>query len=235
MAIDKKKNLAEINNEVITPADGDRFYMAEKVGAGETPEDFADSFVKKENMPGGGGGGSTNIYTGTVISEQVMALDGDKPDFSSIPTGFDKLVLEYACTIDNTGTGFNLSLIVNTDVTPGNYRFQRNLVNNGSPFDSAGNEPLVAFIAGNNSTTFESQGEIVILDYDKITKVKMFRNCHGDARTVTNLTAGLQTMIWKIDDTAINRLRLDNSNDLTGDGFSATSLFRLVGYKVITV
>jgi hypothetical protein len=170
-------------------------------------------------------------YGATELGTFLAASPGDKPDFSSIAAGYDKLIVEYFAIVDDGGTGTSFRVICNTDTTATNYHSQRSLANNGSNLSQEANDNTIALCSGDGSANIAGTGVITILDYDNTTTYKQFMNHHSDQRSNADTTVGDYTCIWRTTGTAIDRLRFD---DAGGNGFNTGSWFNLYGWKKTT-
>ena len=181
----------------------------------------------------GGGGSTLDIYTGVVISEQVMASSGNIPDFTSIPSGYDKLELEYFAKM-NSASPAEIHLGINADLTSTNYHRQALGADNGAVNNAEAANSTITYIGDNSADSF-STGVITMYDYDNTTDPKQFSTNFSVSVNTTQLSIGIRTIHWNTTSAAVSRIRLDDAISMAGNGFLIGSTFRLVGYKTVTV
>lgn len=174
---------------------------------------------------------STIDYGATELATFLAASPGQAPDFTSIPSGYDKLTIEYQATVDDGGTGTSFRVIVNADSTATNYHSQRSLANNGSNLSQEASDNTIALCSGDGSADIAGTGVITIIDYDNTTFFKQFNNVFCDQRSNADTTTGNYSCIWDTTNAAVTRLRFD---DASSNGFNTGSWFKLYGWKKTT-
>lgn len=179
----------------------------------------------------GGGGGSTGMYQSTELGTFLAASPGDKPDFTSIAAGYDKLTIEYFAVVDDGGTGTAFRIIVNADTTVTNYHSQRSMANNGANLSQEADDNTIALCSGDGAANIAGTGIIEIIDYDNVTTMKQFVNAQRDQRSTSDTTVGDYSCIWETDNAAVTRIQFD---DAGANGFNTGSWFKLYGWKKTT-
>jgi len=173
------------------------------------------------------GGGGAIDWGGTQLGEVIIATDGDIPDFSSIPTGYDSIEIHYHSQRDNASDGL-LYISINGDTTTSNYQRQAFYAEDGAVASAEASDNVMGFSAGNTAGQI-STGIIRIMDYDG-TRDKMVQNTFSNKSNDTSSVTGVFATA-RNDTEAVNQIELDDNSSMTGSGFLEDDVFTLIGFK----
>jgi hypothetical protein len=179
---------------------------------------------------GGGGGGATTTITAKQLIETITLASAGEFDFSSIPAGYDKLVIEGWARGNASAADDTVLMFANTDTTATNYEgpvgFQ------GST-QSAGMIDAIVGQSSAGTSLADAQGHfrIEILNYDQSD------NLHSALWDSTNIrTTGVAYRLvggWHwLTKEVINRLRIRTNNHPTDQLIGELSLY---GEKEVAV
>jgi len=167
------------------------------------------------------------IFTGTTIQTITIASNGDLCSFTSIPTGYDRIEIDWSAK-SNSGGAVNLTLEANADAGSNYYR-QVNQVQSGSPDITQSADNRIGAMSGNGAGA-QSSGSIIIRDYDNTTDPKVFIGESRNARSSSSNDITFYTTTWNTTSAAVNRIDI-----IGGSGYKAGSVFKMVGYKDTTI
>lgn len=165
-----------------------------------------------------------------LITESVAAAGGVASfDFSSIPTTFRHLRLEFLLRSNRANTTDDLLVALNNDTTVGNYDYQRVEERNGgtSQAEALGTSRSIGEVNANTaSTSHFTVGWLLIRFYDQTASFKMveFEHTRWTARTTGTMRRWTGTLGWA-STSAVDRITLAPSLGTAWVEGSAATLY----------
>lgn len=183
------------------------------------------------NQAASGGASSTAAGTKVLLEEITLASAGEF-DFSSIPAGYDRLIIEGYIRSGAAGTNDNSRIFINGDTTDANYHSVLLYTDQGTSGGAEYNTAYTGNIAAAGSPTDSySNTRWVIEGYTDTAKLKTVQadvysylgTDHGNVAKL-NVTSNTSTVV--------NQIQVRTDNHPT-DGLTGT--LRLYGEKSLTV
>ncbi len=182
------------------------------------------AFVYDTASGGGGGGGATATITAKHVIQTITNGSAGEFDFDSIPSGYDRLIIEGVVRSDAAVTADNMHMYLNTDTTNANYYRQNSAGSNGSTSSSESAAPVIAVITGAPSPANDySPISIVIENYTGPYSKTALGN-FTLRRTSTDTAAGQIGYFTSIT-AAITRVRLRTDNHATDQLLGTLTLY----------
>lgn len=208
--------LPDLTEMTQTVAVDDMLYIVDESEKGDSV-DGSSRFIKIQN------------FGGKYLLNTITNSTADEFDFSSIPAGFRRLVIEGHVKSDDSGTNAdNIIMFINADDTAANY-WGSTVVHNG--FSASGHDEgaaYIAVIAGDGANVVgDSQIRIVIEGYESVSRIKTAQSWsmvyYSEGARIDSCMGA-----WSHDNSSadINRIRIRTDNHPTD---RLTGTLRLYG------
>jgi hypothetical protein len=191
------------------------------------PDDWL-YLVDKSDTTENAAGSSFKVKVGALVNRVLLAVitnttEGEF-DFTSIPSGFNNLVIVGQIRGEVAATEATLRVFLNTDTTDANYHVQQ-ISNNNAVINV--NEASTAFagVVPAASSPTDSYGEVeFIIPHYTLSRLKVIK-CSFDSYLDTDKIRNGRAMIVSAITAAITRVRIRDVNDPTSQLFGTLRLY----------